>query len=82
MLLSLLLSLVLLLLLTLLLLLPLLSLLLSLLVLLFSLLSIIIIELTHSTTILDNTVEIEPQPVTLDFKNLFQYSSRSSKTDI
>ena len=38
---------------------------------------IIIIELTHSQTILENTVEIEPQPVALDFKNLSQYSSRS-----
>ena len=37
----------------------------------------IIIELTHSKTILENTVEIEPQPVALDFKNLSQYSSRS-----
>ena len=31
---------------------------------------ITIIELTHSKTILENTVEIEPQPVVLDFKNL------------
>ena len=38
---------------------------------------IIIIELPHSKTILENTVEIEPQPVSLDFKNLSQYSSRS-----
>ena len=37
---------------------------------------IIIIELTHSKTILEITVEIEPQPVALDFKNLSQYSSR------
>ena len=37
----------------------------------------IIIELTHSRTILENTVEIEPQPVALDFKNLSQHSSRS-----
>ena len=30
------------------------------------------IEPTHSSkTILENTVEIEPQPVALDFKNLF-----------
>ena len=36
---------------------------------------IIVIELTHSKTILRNTVEIEPQPVALDFKNLSQYSS-------
>ena len=38
---------------------------------------IIIIELTHSKTILENTVEIEPQPVAVDFKSLSQYSSRS-----
>ena len=38
---------------------------------------IIIIELTHSKTILENTVEIETQPVVLDFKNLSQYSSHS-----
>ena len=38
---------------------------------------IIITELTHSKTILENTMEIEPQPVALDFKNLSQYSSRS-----
>ena len=38
---------------------------------------VVIIELTHSRTILENTVEIEPQPVALDFKNLSQYSSRS-----
>ena len=37
----------------------------------------IIIELTHSQTILEKTVEIEPQPVALDFKNLYQYSSCS-----
>ena len=37
---------------------------------------IIIIELTHCETILENTVEIEPQPAALDFKNLSQYSSR------
>ena len=30
----------------------------------------IVIELTHSKTILEITVEIEPQPVALDFKNL------------
>ena len=36
-----------------------------------------IIELTHSKTILENIVEIEPQPLVLDFKNLSQYSSRS-----
>ena len=34
--------------------------------------NIIIIEPTHSKTILENTVEIEPQPVALDFKNLSQ----------
>ena len=38
--------------------------------------NIIIIEPTHSKTILENTVEIEPQPVALDFKNLSQYSNR------
>ena len=38
---------------------------------------IIIIELTHSKTILEITVEIEPQPAALDFKNLSQYSNRS-----
>ena len=35
---------------------------------------IIITELTHSKTILENTVEIKLQPVALDFKNLSQYS--------
>ena len=39
--------------------------------------NITIIKLTHSKTILENTVEIEPQPVALDFKNLSQYSSHS-----
>ena len=38
---------------------------------------IIIIELTHSKTILEITVEIEPQPAALDFNNLPQYSSCS-----
>ena len=38
---------------------------------------IIIIELTHSQTKLEKTVEIEPQPVALDFKKLSQYPSRS-----
>ena len=38
---------------------------------------IIIIEVTHSKTILENTVEIKPQLVALDLKNLSQYSSRS-----
>ena len=38
----------------------------------------IIIELIiHSKTILEITVEIEPQPAALDFKNFSQYSSRS-----
>ena len=32
------------------------------------------IELTHGKIILENTVEIEPQPVALDFRNLSQYS--------
>ena len=36
---------------------------------------IIIIELTHSKTVLENTVEIEPQRVALYFNNLSQYSS-------
>ena len=35
----------------------------------------IIIELTHCKTVLENTVEIEPQPVALYFNNLSQYSS-------
>ena len=38
---------------------------------------IIIIELTHSKTTLENTVEIEPQFVALHFKNLSEYSSCS-----
>ena len=38
---------------------------------------IIIMMLRHSKTIVENTVEIEPQPVDLDFKNLSQYSSHS-----
>ena len=38
---------------------------------------IIVILLTHSKTILENTVGIEPQPVVLDFKNPSQYSSHS-----
>ena len=42
---------------------------------------IIIIELTRSKTILENTVEIEPQPVALDFKNLSQYFSCSKCID-
>ena len=44
----------------------------------FIIIIIIIIEPTHSQTILENTVKIEPQPVALDFKNLSQYSSRST----
>ena len=45
---------------------------------LFNIISIIIIiELTHSKTILEITVEIETQPAALDFKNLSQYSGRS-----
>ena len=32
--------------------------------------TVIIIELTNSKNILENTVEIKQQPVTLDFKNL------------
>ena len=43
----------------------------------FIIITIVIIELTHSKTLLENTVEIEPQPVALDFKDLSQYSSRS-----
>ena len=42
---------------------------------------IITIELTHSKTVLENTVEIESQPVAFDFKNLFQYSSNSLDYD-
>ena len=38
---------------------------------------IIIFELTHSKTIVENIVEIKPQPEALDFKNLSQYSSCS-----
>ena len=34
-------------------------------------------ELIHSKTILEITVEIEPQPAALDFKNLSKYSSHS-----
>ena len=40
---------------------------------------ITIIELTYSKAILEYTIEIEPQPVTLDFNNLSQYSSRSKQ---
>ena len=38
---------------------------------------IIIILLTHSKSILENTVKIKPQPEALDFGNLSQYSSCS-----
>ena len=38
---------------------------------------IINILLTHSQTILENAVQIKPQPVALDFKTLSQYSSCS-----
>ena len=38
---------------------------------------IIINMLTHRKTILENTVEIEPHPVALDFKNLSQHSCHS-----
>ena len=41
---------------------------------------IFIIELTHSKTILKNTVEIEPQLVALDLKKLSQYSTVPSET--
>ena len=41
---------------------------------------IITIELTHSKTIQENTIEIEPKPLALDFKNLSQYSSRSKNS--
>ena len=35
------------------------------------------IELAHNKTILENIVQIKPQPVALDFKKLSQYSSHS-----
>ena len=38
---------------------------------------IIIIALTHSNTILENTVEVALQPVALYLKNLSEYSSPS-----
>ena len=44
---------------------------------LYKIMIMIIIELTHSKTILEITAEIEPQPAALDFKNLSQYPSRS-----
>ena len=37
----------------------------------------LLLSVLHSETILKNTVEVEPQPVALDFKNLSQYFSRS-----
>ena len=37
---------------------------------------VIFIELTHSKTILEITVELEPQPAALDFENHYQTSSR------
>ena len=40
----------------------------------------IILELTHSKTILENTVEIEPQPVALDSKNFISILAVASKT--
>ena len=43
----------------------------------FIIIIIIIFELTHSKTIVENIVEIKPEPVALDFKNLSQYSSCS-----
>ena len=45
-------------------------------IIIFIIITIIITELTHSKTILENTIEIESQPVALGFKNLSQYSSR------
>ena len=38
---------------------------------------IVIIELTHSKTILENTIQIEPQTIALGFNSLSQYSSHS-----
>ena len=38
---------------------------------------ILIVEVIRSETILEITVEIEPQPAALDFKNLSQYSTFS-----
>ena len=38
---------------------------------------VVVVEVTHSKTILEITVEIEPQPAALDLKNFSQYSSRS-----
>ena len=39
--------------------------------------AVVVAELTHSKTILENTNEIKPQPVALDLKNLSQYCSCS-----
>ena len=41
---------------------------------------IFIIELTHSKTILEITVEIEPQPAALDFTNRSHFIAVPSKT--
>ena len=49
----------------------------SLFIIIIILIIIIIIDLTHSKTILENTVGIDPQSVALDFKNVSQYSSCS-----
>ena len=38
---------------------------------------IVIIELTHSKTILENTIQIEPQTIALGFNSLSQYSRHS-----
>ena len=38
---------------------------------------IIIIELTHSKTLLENSLKIKSQPATLDFENLSCYSNHS-----
>ena len=38
---------------------------------------IVVLEVTPSKTILEITIEIEPQPAALDLKNFSQYPSRS-----
>ena len=38
---------------------------------------IVVLEVTPSKTIVEITVEIEPQPAALDLKNFSQYPSRS-----
>ena len=38
---------------------------------------VVVLEVTPSKTILEITVEIEPQPAALDLKNFSQYPSRS-----